>query len=244
MSITAGDEPIRQILDLRAGVLSLTSVLTAGGKPLPSGVRYHVYEAAKDADGNRKLVTQSSELYGPPRFPLPAGRYYVIATYGSASAGAEVSITAGDEPIRQIWTFARACSASRVSWPLGASRFRAECGTTSTRPRKTRTATGNLLLRARSFTDPRDSRCRRAATTSPQALMPGKAILKSRLPLERRAKCNCDSAARTTVIRQHESPPTCVARGPTIAPKRRNNQSLALTYPNGAEGIESDAGYL
>ena len=75
--------------------LQLNAVMTAGGKPLPSGVRYHVYDAAKDADGNRKLVTQSSELYGPPRFPLPAGRYYVLATHGSASASAEVSITAG-----------------------------------------------------------------------------------------------------------------------------------------------------
>ena len=102
VSITAGDEPVRQILDLRAGVLSLTTVLSAGGKPLPSGVDYDVYEAAKDADGKRKPVTQSSGLYGPPRFPLPAGRYYVTATYGSASAGAEVSITAGDEPVRQI----------------------------------------------------------------------------------------------------------------------------------------------
>ena len=102
VSITAGDEPTRQILDLRAGVLSLTSVLSAGGTPLPSGVGYDVYEAAKDADGNRKPVTKSGAYYGPPQFPLPAGRYYVTATYGSASADAEVSITAGDEPARQI----------------------------------------------------------------------------------------------------------------------------------------------
>ena len=102
VGVTAGDEPTRQILDLRAGILSLTSVLAAGGKPLPSGVRYDVYEAAKDADGNRKRVTNRSELYGPPRFPLPAGRYYVTATYGRASASTEVGVTAGDEPTRQI----------------------------------------------------------------------------------------------------------------------------------------------
>ena len=37
--------------------LQLNAVLSAGGKPLPSGVDYDVYEAAKDADGNRKPVT-------------------------------------------------------------------------------------------------------------------------------------------------------------------------------------------
>jgi hypothetical protein len=101
IDVTAGDEPTRQTLNLNAGILSLTSVLAAGGKPLSIGVVYQVYEAAKDADGNRKRVTNSPDYKGPPRFPLPAGRYYVTATYDSASAGAEVDVTAGDEPIRQ-----------------------------------------------------------------------------------------------------------------------------------------------
>ena len=39
--------------------LRLNAVMTKGGTPLPSGVRYSVYEAAKDADGNRKPVTES-----------------------------------------------------------------------------------------------------------------------------------------------------------------------------------------
>ena len=94
-----------QTLNLRAGILRLSSVLTAGGKPLPDGVRYGVHETAKDADGNRKQVTESPAHYGPPRFPLPAGRYYVTATYGSASAAAEVTVTAGDEPVRQTLNF-------------------------------------------------------------------------------------------------------------------------------------------
>jgi phage baseplate assembly protein gpV len=81
-------------LNLRAGILSLSSVLATGGKPLPSGVRYTVYEAAKEADGNRKRVTYDDG--GPVRFPLPAGRYYVTATYGSASASTEVEVTAAE----------------------------------------------------------------------------------------------------------------------------------------------------
>jgi TIR domain len=101
IDVPAGDEPIRQTLNLNAGILSLSSVLAAGGKPLPTGVSYEVYEAAKDADGNRKRVTDSPDYKGPPRFPLPAGRYYVTATYESASAGTEIDVTAGDQPIRQ-----------------------------------------------------------------------------------------------------------------------------------------------
>ena len=101
LDVAAGDQPTRQTLDLRAGILRLSSVLAAGGTPLPSGVLYAVYEAAKDADGNRKPVTGSPAHYGPPQFPLPAGRYYVTATYGSASAGTELDVAAGDQPTRQ-----------------------------------------------------------------------------------------------------------------------------------------------
>jgi hypothetical protein len=59
-------------------------------------VGYHVYDAAKDADGNRKPVTQSSELYGPPQFPLPAGRYYVTASSDAGKGDSEVTIAAGE----------------------------------------------------------------------------------------------------------------------------------------------------
>ncbi|HMF99571.1 MAG TPA: TIR domain-containing protein [Vicinamibacterales bacterium] len=102
VEVAAGDEPTRQLLDLRAGILSLTTVLAAGGTPLQRGVRYEVDDSAKDADGNRKRVAFSDTYEGPPRFPLPAGRYYVTATYQSASAASEVEVAAGDEPTRQI----------------------------------------------------------------------------------------------------------------------------------------------
>ena len=85
-----------QTLNLRAGVLSLSSLLESGSPLLTTGVSYEVYEAAKDVEGNRKLVVGSPAYQGPPRFPLPAGRYYVTAAYGSASASTEVDITAGE----------------------------------------------------------------------------------------------------------------------------------------------------
>jgi hypothetical protein len=100
VEVTAGDAPIRQVLDFRAGILSLTSVLAAGGEPLPSGVRYDVYETAKDADGNRKRVTYSGAHLGPPRFPLPAGRYYVTASSDQGKGSSEVTISPGQ--VRQV----------------------------------------------------------------------------------------------------------------------------------------------
>jgi hypothetical protein len=100
VDVTAGDQPLRQTLDLKAGILSLASVLASGGKPLETGVRYDVYEAAKDAEGKRKPVTYSSEAYGPPRFPLPAGRYYVTASSDAGKSGSEVTVSSGE--VRQL----------------------------------------------------------------------------------------------------------------------------------------------
>jgi len=102
VGVSAGDEPTRQTLNLRAGILALASTLSAGGDTLPKGVQYDVYDAAMDPDGKRKLVTSSPTHEAAPRLPLPAGRYYVTATYGSATSGTEVGVTAGDEPTRQM----------------------------------------------------------------------------------------------------------------------------------------------
>jgi hypothetical protein len=93
VDVTA-DELTHQILNLDAGILRPTAVLGEGGEALEGGVAYKVYAAALDGEGNRKLVTESSQYAAPPRFPLPAGRYVVTAEHGSASANAEVEITA------------------------------------------------------------------------------------------------------------------------------------------------------
>ena len=52
IDVLAGDQPTRQTLDLRAGVLAVSAVLTVGAQPLALGVQYDVFEAAKDAEGN------------------------------------------------------------------------------------------------------------------------------------------------------------------------------------------------
>ena len=90
-----------QLLNLRAGILRPTAVLADGSEPLPKGVAYDVYTVEQDAEGNRKRIDGSLSAYGPPRLPLPAGRYYVSAKYGSASANVEVEVTAGAN-IQQI----------------------------------------------------------------------------------------------------------------------------------------------
>jgi hypothetical protein len=85
-----------QIVNLRAGVLRPTAILADRSEPLPDGVAYDVYTAAQDAEGNRKRVDGSLSAYGPPRLPLPAGRYLVTAKYGSATANVEVEVKPGE----------------------------------------------------------------------------------------------------------------------------------------------------
>jgi hypothetical protein len=81
--------------------LQLNAVMT-GGKPLATGVRYDVYEAVKDVDGKRKRVTNSPADEGPPRFPLPAGRYFVTATSDVAKGSSEVVVSLGEERQLQL----------------------------------------------------------------------------------------------------------------------------------------------
>ncbi|HET9010609.1 MAG TPA: hypothetical protein VFN38_02290, partial [Gemmatimonadaceae bacterium] len=87
---------VQQRLVLHAGVLRPVAHLTASAPPLDSGVSYDVFDAAVDAEGNRKRVAGSPDYNGPPRFTLPAGRYFVSAQYGSASTSQEVEIGDGD----------------------------------------------------------------------------------------------------------------------------------------------------
>jgi len=84
-----------QVLNLRAGILRLTAVLTDGGNPVAEDVTYKVYTAARDPGGNRKQVTQRMGILGPPRIPLPTGRYFVTAVRSGGNASAETVITAG-----------------------------------------------------------------------------------------------------------------------------------------------------
>jgi hypothetical protein len=91
-----------QTLNLQAGIVNLSSVLAPGSPPLATGVSYVVYETVKDAEGNRKRVVGSAYFDGPPRFPLPAGRYYVAANYGRATASTEVQVTSATVTIQTL----------------------------------------------------------------------------------------------------------------------------------------------
>ena len=95
----AGRGPASQPSPTRAAsaepVLRLNAVMAEGKEPLATGVDYVVYEAAADAEGNRKRVAGSPSVPGRPAFPLKPGRYYVAAIYGSARATTEVDIVPG-----------------------------------------------------------------------------------------------------------------------------------------------------
>ena len=100
MAATELDVPaqtlVQQTLNLHAGILRPTARLSPATPALESGVEYDVFDAAQDAEGNRKRVTRSAAYAGPPRFVVPAGRYYVTAQHASASAALEVTIAEGD----------------------------------------------------------------------------------------------------------------------------------------------------
>ena len=82
-------------MDLQAGILQLSNILTTGSEPLATGVSYVVYEAVKDGEGNRKRVVGSAAYDGPPRFPLPEGRYFVTAASDAGNGSAEIAVAKG-----------------------------------------------------------------------------------------------------------------------------------------------------
>ena len=88
---------VQQTLVLYAGVLRPVAHLTPSAPPLETDVAYDVFDAAMNADGNRTRVA-ASPAYNtkPPRYTLPAGRYYVTARHGSASTSREIDIGDGD----------------------------------------------------------------------------------------------------------------------------------------------------
>jgi hypothetical protein len=97
---TATEEPVHTPRPSEAtrtsaaeSALKLTAILTEGSEPLTGDLRYEVLKAAKTLEGTRERVSYSYDA--APLFKLPAGRYYVTVTHGSASAGAEVEVTAG-----------------------------------------------------------------------------------------------------------------------------------------------------
>jgi hypothetical protein len=92
VAVTAA-QVTQQSLNLKAGYLRLASILAQGNERLTRDLRYEIYEAKQDLEGNRKRIDYSFDA--EPLFKLPAGRYYVTVSYGDASASMEIEIEAG-----------------------------------------------------------------------------------------------------------------------------------------------------
>ncbi len=75
---------------LNAGILSVDAVAEEGGTPIQKAYIY-VYDPEVAANGKRKQVAAAHQR---TLFTLPAGKYYVTATQGKATAGQEVEIIA------------------------------------------------------------------------------------------------------------------------------------------------------
>jgi hypothetical protein len=82
--ITVSREPKREVLVLDAGGLELDGVVT-GGQRIPSAnLRFSIYEAERDADGERPLIVPNVRPDTVVR--LNAGTYHVVSNYGTVNA--------------------------------------------------------------------------------------------------------------------------------------------------------------
>lgn len=88
------------VLNLNAGYLKLFASPAKAAGILKDKVHYTIYKSDVTLDGKREKITQSSK--SAPTFWLPAGNYYVTATYGLASADVEVKITANKRTEKTI----------------------------------------------------------------------------------------------------------------------------------------------
>jgi hypothetical protein len=82
--ITVGREARRDSLVLDAGGMKLDAVLSGNMKVPPGKLRFSIYEATADADGDRALIVKDVKPNTVVR--LNAGTYHVVSTYGSVNA--------------------------------------------------------------------------------------------------------------------------------------------------------------
>ena len=115
VDVTAGDQPTRQIFDLRAGILSLSSVLAAGGRvygvifaaayllwaiqrilfnPLDKPENLHIRSWGNVADG-----TTFTSTFKPGQVLFGKRRAYQLTPSGRQALSQRVSITQGGKPI-------------------------------------------------------------------------------------------------------------------------------------------------
>jgi hypothetical protein len=72
--------------------LSLSAVLSGGGAPLTSGLRWRVFGVRADPDGSHPLIVESS--LAQPTLTMPPGDYVVHVAFGLASAARRVALRA------------------------------------------------------------------------------------------------------------------------------------------------------
>lgn len=82
--ITVSREPKREVLVLDAGGLELDGVVTGGQHIPPANLRFSIYEAERDADGERPLIVPNVRPNTVVR--LNAGTYHVVSNYGNVNA--------------------------------------------------------------------------------------------------------------------------------------------------------------
>jgi hypothetical protein len=82
--ITVGREAKREDFVLDAGGLQLDAVLSGGLRIPPEKLRFSIYDAEADADGDRALILPDVSPNTVIR--LNSGVYHVVSTYGSVNA--------------------------------------------------------------------------------------------------------------------------------------------------------------
>ncbi|WP_353641242.1 hypothetical protein [Mesorhizobium sp. WSM2239] len=82
--ITVGSEAKREDFVLDAGGLQLDAVLSGGVRIPPEKLRFSIYDAEADADGDRALILPNVSPNTVIR--LNSGVYHVVSTYGSVNA--------------------------------------------------------------------------------------------------------------------------------------------------------------
>jgi hypothetical protein len=82
--ITIGREARREDLVLDAGGLKLDAVLAGGVRIAPDKLRFSIYDARTETDGDRALIIPDVSPNTVVR--LNSGTYHVVSTYGSVNA--------------------------------------------------------------------------------------------------------------------------------------------------------------
>jgi hypothetical protein len=82
--IAVGTEAKRETVVLDAGGLKLDAVLSGGVRIPPSKLKFSIYEAEEDANGDRALIIPDVSPNIVVR--LNSGTYHVVSTYGSVNA--------------------------------------------------------------------------------------------------------------------------------------------------------------